>query len=597
VDDVDAEAQAARGDVALRAGRWDEAREAFEAALAEGDGAGADAWLGLAAARWWSGENRGSVEAATRAYTGFRRAGDGAGAVRCAVWLAITYKANFGNFAAAGGWLRRADRLLDGQAPGTPHGWVAIARGYRMDDLATAAELADQALGLARAAGDVDLELVALAQLGRIRVAAGDTDGGFALLDEALAGALAGEPANLDTVVYACCDMLNACEMATDAVRAAQWCAVADDFVERYGCPFLYAECRTLYGGVLVAQGRWAAAERELAVAARITGGSCRALHAQALVRLADLRLRQGRLEQAEQLLAQLDARVDVEAESALTRAALRLARGDAEAASRALTERLDHLARHRRHGGTALATLVDAHLALGDVPAARTAAARLTDLASAASGLHRPPATRADASPVPRAGRTEPPGGPPGGPVTGDDRVVGLAALAQGRVALAAAGRDAAPAHLEAAVAVFTQLELPYETAVALLDLGRARAATHHDLAVEHGRRALAVFEQLGAARQADRAASLLRELGVHARTGPKNVGLLTRREQEVLELVGHGLTNPEIAGRLHVSRKTAAHHVSSILAKLHLRNRAEAAALVTATALGPAEQPGRPG
>ena len=99
-------------------------------------------------------------------------------------------------------------------------------------------------------------------------------------------------------------------------------------------------------------------------------------------------------------------------------------------------------------------------------------------------------------------------------------------------------------------------------------------------DSAVEEARLALRTFEDLGARHEADRAAALLRSLGVAGRTGPKLLGELSNREVEVLRLLGEGLTNAEIAARLYISTKTVATHVGNVFAKLHLRNRAEAAA-----------------
>jgi DNA-binding CsgD family transcriptional regulator len=539
----------AAGEAALAAGRWEDARAAFEAALADTETA--HAHHGLATALWWLGENERSVAECTRAYSLFRRSGDIEYAVQCALWLGITYKANFGNFAAANGWIGRADRLLAPVDPGPLHGYVLLVRAYRMADLEGAEALTRQAVAVAREAGDVDLELGALSQLGLIRVGQGDTDGGFALIDEAMAAALGGEGSTLDTVVYTCCDMLTACEVASDVERAAEWCRAADGFVETYGCPFLFAECRISYGSVLTAKGRWAEAERELDVGLRITQGVCPALHDRALTRLAGLRVHQGRLEEAERLLAQVGRSLEAESEAALLGAALLLAKGGAGQASRVLAQQVPRLDEHRSRLCGALDLYVDAALAAGDRDGAAAAADRLVDVSASTSNEH----------------------------------LAALAARAQGRVAVARGEERAAAVHLEAALNVWTRLDIPFEAARTRFELGRAMAIMQPEAGVEHARRALVMFDELGASADADRVAAYLRDHGVVARVGPKRVGVLTLREQEVLRLLGAGLSNPEIAARLHISRKTASHHVSNVLTKLNLRNRAEAAAHAAVT------------
>jgi DNA-binding CsgD family transcriptional regulator len=159
------------------------------------------------------------------------------------------------------------------------------------------------------------------------------------------------------------------------------------------------------------------------------------------------------------------------------------------------------------------------------------------------------------------------------------DDRAAAYAELATGLV-MAAAGAERASSHLKQALENFSGLQLPLEASRAQLELARALATRAPDAAISEARLARSKFERLGAAPDADAAAALLRELGVTGRASPKRRGLLTKREMEVLALLGAGLSNADIAARLYISRRTAEHHVASILSKLDLRSRAEAAA-----------------
>jgi DNA-binding NarL/FixJ family response regulator len=525
------------GREALVAGEWERARSCFEQA-SELD-ASAEVLDGLSQAVHFQGDHIRAIELKERAFAAYRRRGKRVEAAELARWLAFLHGTVNGNMSAANGWMARAERLLEGVEEGPAHGWLTLDRAPWTDDASERERLALAALAIARRFGDGDLEFSALALLGEAYVASGRVAEGMTLLDETMAAVSGGEVSGIAPIGEIYCRLLSACEHATDVRRAEQWLTVAGRSVA--WIDFVPPTCRLHYGGILIAIGRWAEAEEELLGAIHAFESGYRAERSLPLVRLAELRVRQGRFEEAERLLE--DHEWHPRARRVLAMVAL--GRGDLALAEDRTRLCLEGTAQSDPACAPLLELLVEVQLARGDHDAARETLDRLTELATNSSS----------------------------------DRTVASAELAAGRVR-AAESDERASSHLQAALEGFSALDLPLEAARARLELAGAIASKAPDAARVEARVALGTFERLGAVRDADRAAGLLRGLGAPGRAWPRRFGALTKRETEVLLLLAAGCSNAELAERLYISRRTAEHHVANILSKLGLRSRAEAAA-----------------
>ena len=527
---------------ALSRADWSAARSHFEEALAK-DAEHTDAIDGLSEALWWQGEWTHARELRERSFTRHRASGRPHDAARAAIWLANEYLVATGNRAAWNGWLERASSALESVAPCAEHGWLLVSRGRRAEDVHVSVRACEEALAIARQFGDVDLEVLTLSQLGRSLVAMGRVDEGFARLDEAMAAVTAGEPHSFFTVCDTCCNMLTTCEGASEMEKLTQWCRVTDEVSKKLKGITLYTFCRLHYASVLIALGRWTEAESELREALEIAKHSYPSYATHILAKLAELRIAQGRIAEAEELLKGHEEA----AATSRVMARLRIAKGEARAAVSLLTRRLTQVGADVMQAAPLHALLVEARLLDGDVAGAREAASTFAVVAKA----------------------------------TGRAACLAASAMALGHVALAE-GDANAWASLEDARERFVALEMPLEAARARLAMARALAKDDADGARTMARGAREDFEMLGAMRDVDRAAEVMRDLGVGAGPGRRlqGVGLLSEREAEVLGLLGAGLSNGDIGKRLFISPKTVEHHVSKVLSKLGLKNRAAAAA-----------------
>jgi DNA-binding CsgD family transcriptional regulator len=492
----------------------------------------------LATAAYLTGREAESAGYWSRAHHGFHDRNQPAAAARSAFWLAYGLL-DKGESAQASGWLARARRLLD------ECGQDCVERGYLLlpDALRSISEGdyegAAGTFRLAAQAGERfgDADLVALARLGegRVLIRLGRTAPGMELLDEAMVAVTAGEVSPLAAGdVY--CGVLSGCQEVFDWRRAQEWTAALARWCDdQPGLVPYRGQCLLRRSEVLQLHGDWRAALDEARRAReRLSDPAGQAGLGAAFFQLAELHRLRGDFAEAEAAYGQASLH-GRRPQPGL--ALLRLAQGEVADARTAIAGAVNESA-ERRIRSRLLPAQVEIALAAHDVALARTAAGELAAIAADVG------------APYLRAASGQ----------------------AAGSLRLEEGDAQGALASLREAEAIWRDLEAPYEAArtrvliaVACRELGDEGAAGLELEAARSG------FELLGAAHDLARVERLGR---TPARA--KGASGLTPRELQVVRLVAAGATNRAIAGRLRISEKTVARHLSNIFVKLGVSSRA---------------------
>jgi DNA-binding NarL/FixJ family response regulator len=344
--------------------------------------------------------------------------------------------------------------------------------------------------------------------------------------------------------------MIAACDRVRDYERAVQWCTRLKDSCAKWGLRPLFAVCRTQYACICLWRGAWSEAEQELLSAAAELTASRPAMTAEAIVHLAELRRRQGRLVEAADLLA----KIPQHGLALLVGAELAFDRADPRAASEQALRYLRQVPMtNRTERVSGLDLLVRALTALGETDGAKTALAELSNICAIVNTV----ALRAAVS------------------------------FAAGYVAFGDGEPDEARRQFEDAVDLFLQSDAPFEVARSRIQLARALAELgRSEAAAEEAGRAIGTLSELKAELELARAHTLMGSLvGTPGNLSLKTIpaassGPLTKRELEILRLVAEGLGNQIIAARLFVSEHTIHRHLANILNKLSVSTRAAAVA-----------------
>lgn len=496
----------------------------------------------LAVAAHMLGHDKECDDAWERAHQRFLETDEVARAVRCAFWLALGL-VHRGEVARGGGWLARAQRLLDDRnLDCVERGFLMVPMALRMIEEGAASE-AYAMFGRAGEQGERygEPDLVTLARLGQGRalVRTGKVAEGLTLLDEAMVAVTAEEVSAIVTgTVY--CAVILVCLDAFDLRRAHEWTVALSDWCDAQAdlVPFR-GQCLVHRSEIMQMHGEWPEALEEAQRARdRLSDPPGQPAVGMAYYQLGELYRLRGDLMEAEEAYRQAG---ELGRQPYPGLALLRLAQGRKQVAESALRRVVDQ-AQDPAARAKVLPAFVEVLLASGDTAAARTAA---DELASIAADLD---------APLLRA----------------------LAAAGAGAVLLAEGDAKAALQALHDACARWRELEAPYEEACTRLLGGLAcRELADAETAEMEIAAARLTFRRLGAALDEARTEVLRHK----ERTG-RGAGGLTGRETQVLKLAAEGMTNRQIAAELVVSEHTVRRHLQNIFVKLGVPSRAAATA-----------------
>jgi DNA-binding NarL/FixJ family response regulator len=373
---------------------------------------------------------------------------------------------------------------------------------------------------------------------GRALIRQGQLAAGLALLDEAMVSVTAGEVSALNAGgVF--CSVLDACGEIFDLQRAQEWTSALEKWCESQPDLVPYrGNCLVRRAELLRIHGAWSdALEQAQRASECLSNPAPKAAVGGAFYQVGEVHRLRGSFTDAEEAYRQASQWQRFPGPGF---AQLRLAQGQVEAASAAIRRTLEDV-KELGPRAVVLDAYVEIMLAAGDVAAARVAADELATIAG---------------------GRGVP-------------FVSALSCRAVGAVLLAEGNAQSALSELRQSWNTWCELQAPYEGARVRLLLARAcRELGDEENALAELTAAREQFQKLGAAVDLARAEALL-DKPTRPAAGP-----LTERELQVLKLVASGLTNRGIAGRLRISEKTVARHLSNIFTKLDLYSRSAATA-----------------